>query len=173
MPVMLRTAKPERRKCPGGRAAPLLLPVLFLFTSFTEIEFTCYKTHPCKVDTPGHGSPRMAQRAHQPILEHLRDPPRETLYPPALRSATRPREPRVCFPSPLLSRFTEEKTEAQSQRTPSLGRAPNLGSLQSQGPRPVASLTNNRGKQLRCRAPRSHEGGSGHIFTQVEFLKQK
>jgi hypothetical protein len=34
-------------------------------------------------------------------------------------------------------------------------------------------LTNDRSKQLWCRASCSHEGGTCHIFTQMKFLKQR
>lgn len=34
-------------------------------------------------------------------------------------------------------------------------------------------LTNDRRKQLWCRASCSHEGGTCHIFTQMKFLKQR
>lgn len=56
---------------------------------------------------------------------------------------------------------------------PSLVKAPNLRSLQILCLGLVGFLTYNRGKQLGRRASCSHKGGSCHIFTQMEFLKQK
>lgn len=56
---------------------------------------------------------------------------------------------------------------------PALVWTPNLGFLCILRLGAMGLLTNHRGKQLWRRASCSHEGGSSHIFAQMEFLKQK
>lgn len=174
MPGGLRgMAEPETRKGPGRPANSIPTPPqLFLNTALSRSDSYAIKlTHSKYMIIPFFGIvTELCIHHHNLILEHFYPAPTKgALYPPALCSPTRPREPDFTFCLPSSPALQLRKQRLRADKCPHWSGV-GVGVL---CPPLGAFLTNNRGKQLGRRASCGHESGSRHIFTQMELLKQK